>query len=89
MTTSGNNIIRDSDQCIRCYWYIGLIRRQGFFCFAYPKGIPPEIMDGTVDHRQPYRNDLGLQWRLDPDYAKILEDLENDSNIERGNITSI
>lgn len=79
--------IRESDQCISCKWFIG--EPAPLMCFAYPKGIPPEIMDGTVDHRQPYLNDTGLRWRLDPDYAKILEDLENDSNIERGNITSI
>lgn len=89
MTTFDGVIISESDQCIQCYWYVGFLKGQGLVCFAYPEGIPAEIMDGTVDHRQPYLNDTGLRWRLDPDYAKILEDLENDSNIERGNITSI
>ena len=89
MTTIDSSIISDSDQCIQCYWYVGFLKGRGLACFAYPKGIPPEIMDGTVDHRQPYIDDTGLQWRLDPDYARILEELRNDSNIERGNITSI
>jgi len=31
-------------------------------CKAYPKGIPEEILDATVDHRKPYKGDNGITY---------------------------
>lgn len=31
-------------------------------CASWPDAIPPEVMDGTVDHTLPYPGDRGLQW---------------------------
>jgi hypothetical protein len=46
-----------SSQCITCARYRGMAE-----CAAYPDGIPPEVMEGTIDHTQPYAGDHGLQW---------------------------
>lgn len=65
--------IRESDQCISCKWFIG--EPAPLMCFAYPDGIPPEIMDGTVDHRQPYLGDMGLRWEPNVKYYKRIQEL--------------
>lgn len=31
-------------------------------CTAYPDAIPSEVEDGTIDHRQPYLGDRGVQF---------------------------
>ena len=31
-------------------------------CDAYPKGIPDEILDNDVDHREPVAGDKGLRF---------------------------
>ena len=32
-------------------------------CNAYPKGIPDEILDNEVDHREPVNGDKGLRFK--------------------------
>lgn len=34
-------------------------------CDAYPQGIPIEIIENEVDHRQPYTDDQGIQFEAD------------------------
>lgn len=36
-------------------------------CAAYPAGIPTEILESEVDHRQPYTGDNGIHFEQDPD----------------------
>ena len=31
-------------------------------CDAYPEGIPDEILDNKVDHREPFEGDRGLRF---------------------------
>ena len=40
----------------------------GLRCAAYPDGIPPEILTGEHDHREPYKGDNGI--RFEPVKAK-------------------
>ena len=32
-------------------------------CLAYQEGIPQEIINNDVDHRQPYKGDNGIQFK--------------------------
>ena len=31
-------------------------------CEAFPRGIPPLVLDGTLDHRNPLPGDHGIQF---------------------------
>jgi len=42
-------------------------------CYAFPKGIPSDIMEGKFDHRNTYPGDAGILWREDSSWAKPLE----------------
>jgi hypothetical protein len=33
-----------------------------FKCAAFPDGIPEEVLDGSVDHHEPYNGDHGIQF---------------------------
>lgn len=50
-------------QCLSCKHY-----EYGNTCAAFPLGIPEEIIDGTVDHRQPYPGDNGIRWEKAPGF---------------------
>ena len=46
-----------SDQCINCEHYRG-----SFSCDAYPARIPQKILEGSHDHREPYKGDNGIRF---------------------------
>ena len=49
-----------SGQCPYCKH---ILSGKGFLaCEAFPEGIPQEIADGSVSHREPYEGDNGIQF---------------------------
>jgi hypothetical protein len=77
MVSAENLIQSDSYQCISCFFYVGRISN-GLACYAFPEGIPAEILTGAYDHRNPYPGDAGITWREDEGWAKRIgtEDME-------------
>lgn len=75
MGTVEDQIHGESYQCISCYFYVGRITG-GLACYAFPTGIPSEILTGGYDHRNPYSGDAGILWREDPGWAKPIESEE-------------
>jgi hypothetical protein len=62
----------ESNQCVLCAHYQGVLT-----CAAFPEGIPPTILDGTADHREPFKGDNGIRWEPAPDAPKsLIEDLD-------------
>lgn len=78
-----------SNQCATCaHFYRNLelstadmaaIMQNG--CLAYPDGVPPEIMNGSVDHRNPYTEDGGVTWELAPGHSSPFTDDEFEEDI--------
>ena len=52
MGTVEDQIHGESYQCISCYFYVGRITG-GLACYAFPTGIPSEILTGGYDHSNP------------------------------------
>ncbi len=77
MVAIPDQIHSDSVQCISCFWYVGRIP-SGLACYAFPEGIPSEIMQGKFDHRNRYPDDAGIRWREDPEWAKPIESEESE-----------
>jgi hypothetical protein len=48
-----------SQQCVTCNNII-----EGITCKAFPEGIPQAILDGGVDHTQPYPGDNGFRYEV-------------------------
>lgn len=45
--------------CLNCKHFI---EKEGFFCTAYPNGIPRGIIANEVDHRFALQNDNGIRF---------------------------
>ena len=50
MGTVHGQVHGESYQCISCYFYVGRIPG-GLACYAFPTGIPSEILTGEYDYR--------------------------------------
>ena len=77
MVTFQNEVMGESFQCISCFWFVGRVST-GIACYAFPTGIPSDILMGTFDHRNPYPDDAGIHWREDPGWAKPIESEESE-----------
>lgn len=59
-------------ECIEC---IHIERgRKGWFCKAFPDGVPEAILEGYASHDEPYPGDGGIRFEHDPDWAKRTPD---------------
>lgn len=71
-------MITDPVQCTRCQHFDP--SAPGYHCAAFPDypGIPRQIIDMMIDHRQPYAGDRGIQW--EPNEPGVKHPFEEDSN---------
>lgn len=47
-------------------------------CLAFLDGIPEEILNGKIDHRKPYNNDNGFQFKpKDKEASQYIEEILN------------
>tara|TARA_R100000808_G_scaffold19846_1_gene43014 strand:+ start:3897 stop:4130 length:234 start_codon:yes stop_codon:yes gene_type:complete len=65
-------IHKESFQCISCFFYVGRIPG-GLACYAFPEGIPSEIITGEYDHRNRHPGDAGITWREAENWARPIE----------------
>ena len=50
-------------QCLECSRLRGnKPGKKGFFCDAFPKGVPLKVMFNGHDHRRPYPGDAGIRF---------------------------
>jgi len=55
---TGDIAIQVSELCQKCKHF----NLYSPSCKAFPKGIPEEILNGEVDHTEPYLGDHGIQY---------------------------
>lgn len=61
-------------RCLNCRHYIGNLPTswEGHICYAFPDGIPTEILEGDFDHRKPYEGDNGIRFQWKPKRERVL-----------------
>jgi hypothetical protein len=50
--------------CCYCKHLHDVQKNKGFFCDAFPNGIPSGILEYKADHRKPYKDDHGIQFEI-------------------------
>jgi hypothetical protein len=50
--------------CYDCKHLHDVMKNKGFFCDAYPEGIPKAILEYDADHRKPHQGDHGIQFEI-------------------------
>jgi hypothetical protein len=62
----------ESALCLVCkYFEYKHTGRGRYICDAFPNGIPPKIMHGDFDHRNPHPKDNGIRFELDKKYSEL------------------
>lgn len=60
-----------SDQCVLCKHY-----RADLTCDAFPDGVPQAILNGSHDHREPYKGDSGIRFEpVDDEAARMMDEM--------------
>jgi hypothetical protein len=54
-------MIEPAPECAKCK-HFDKYPTDGFVCKAFPKGIPAEIIEGRVKHREPSPGDRGIRF---------------------------
>lgn len=61
-------------RCLNCKHYIGAHTTawEGEICYAFPDGIPKEIIEGDFDHSKPHEGDNGIRFEWKPKGERVL-----------------
>lgn len=46
--------------CMTCSYFV--MEKGNWYCSAFPKGIPDDILHGAADHHKPYPGDQGIRY---------------------------
>lgn|GEM_PF-1157625 len=60
--------------CHYCkHFFVKISKDDGirFCCAAFPDGIPRVIFFSEYDHREPYQNDNGIRFEINPDLTEV------------------
>jgi hypothetical protein len=72
------DMVMEFGQCVFC-----IHNRGNAKCSAFPKGIPLEILDNTLDHRKPIEGDNDIRFELDPKMKKAFEEQKPFSRFDK------